>query len=104
MRKFKLLKDISTPTLNIPAGSVFEEGGSCIKMYLNGKIGYESEKVENNPDWFEEVQEKEGLFTKSDLIMLLKFRKAGTLEVFGGIIPDVDFVNEFIKLKKKGIV
>jgi AMMECR1 domain-containing protein len=106
MRKFKLLKELP----GVRAGAIFEqsavtEGYDCIEGTMQSGLFLPEVIVETNTDWFEEVQEKEEkLYTKSDLLMLLKCRKHGLGAVFGGTITEEEFVKEFVKAKNKGFV
>jgi hypothetical protein len=66
MRKFRLLKDIVSPIGTIPAGTIFtKEQEGC--AYRNRELdeAYHSLYVEDNPTWFEEVQEKQ--WTDTDM-------------------------------------
>jgi len=59
-RKFKLLKDISSPIVSARAGIIgVLAGHPADKVYFDDyHFWYQLNDVERNPDWFEEIKEK----------------------------------------------
>ena len=56
MKSYKLLKDLP----DLASGVIFEHDGFREQYsYGNNSRSYHSYTIENNPEWFEEVKEKE---------------------------------------------
>ena len=111
MKKYRLLKDLP----GIKAGDIFELVDSTNTSRLNDYyeccgIFADCGVVEDNPDWFEEIQDKE--FTRDDMIFCTKAACGLGHVVADSIIVDtleaachfhkdiVKFVDEWIKERK----
>jgi len=70
MRKFELLKDICGPQWNVKAGSIFEKVGKGEEhgAYSNGNYHLHPSYIENNPEWFREIVEKEPFVWDDDKV------------------------------------